>query len=187
MSSSNSSSSSIRNPYGNSSNTFYTSRKNNCEFEYLDVRCKCDLPAPCQEAWKEGTLDPGRRFFGCSQYKNPSKKCNFFVWADPPYSERAREVINVLKSKMQKKEDALNNVGVDVNFCERKMLVLHEEVCKLRRKNEEAEELLKKLMRANCILKKLLAVAVIFVFMFWLVIYDDCSCSFISVVGVVGC
>lgn len=69
MSSSRSSCSSVKNPYNNS-NSIMSRKKYNSDFEYRfsGIKCKCDLESPCQEAWKEGTMDPGIRFFGCSQY-----------------------------------------------------------------------------------------------------------------------
>lgn len=89
------------------------------------------------------------------------------MWADPSYPERAREVIRELKSKLKKKDDELHNARVDMNFSERKMLVLHEEVCMLRKKNEEAKAMLNQMKREKSSLKKWLAVAIVVVFMFW--------------------
>ncbi|WOH09698.1 hypothetical protein DCAR_0729156 [Daucus carota subsp. sativus] len=62
------------------------------DYRYGNMKCKCDIVSPLQEAWKETTQDPGRRFFGCQNYRDPMKKCNYFLWADPPYTDRAREV-----------------------------------------------------------------------------------------------
>lgn len=59
-------SSSVRNPYDYNLRSYKLVEQSSSDF---GVKCKCDLPAPCQEAWKEGTLDPGRRFFGCSQFR----------------------------------------------------------------------------------------------------------------------
>ncbi|KAL1803168.1 hypothetical protein ACET3Z_031815 [Daucus carota] len=139
MSDSKSSSSSVRNPFGTINNSFTTHKYFNSELEscYNGIKCRCDLLAPCQEAWREGTLDPGRRFFGCSQYKDASKKCNFFVWADPPYTERAREVVQHLKTKLRVKEDQLEKTMAELRFIEKKMVVLNEECMSLRKKNDE--------------------------------------------------
>ncbi|KAK1370412.1 GRF-type domain-containing protein [Heracleum sosnowskyi] len=129
MSSSQNSNLSVKNPYGSIGNSFKTKRENSSEFEYRfsGIKCKCDIESPCQEDWKEGTLDPGRRFFGCSRCKDPSKRCNFFLWVDPPYLERARDVIKGLKMKIMKKDEEIHKGVVEYNFVEKKMLVLHEQ------------------------------------------------------------
>ncbi|KAK1379509.1 GRF-type domain-containing protein [Heracleum sosnowskyi] len=151
MSTSRSSNSLINNSYDNSH--LFMSRKNyNSEFEY--IKCKCDLVAPCQEAWREGTLDSGRRFFGCSQFKDPSKRCNFFVWADPPYPERTREVIQYLKQKLRAKNEELERAMAELSFMEKKMLVLNEECVSLRCKNAEAEAVGKSYAEAGAMLQK---------------------------------
>ena len=81
MSDSKSSSSSVRNPFDTSNNSFMTHKHFNSELEYRynNIKCRCDLLAPFQEAWREGTLDSGRRFFGCSQYK-ACIICVYFFW-----------------------------------------------------------------------------------------------------------
>ncbi|KAK1363511.1 GRF-type domain-containing protein [Heracleum sosnowskyi] len=146
QSSSRNSSSSVRNPYGYRSNSNKQVKNTSSDFDYEfgGVKCKCDLPAPCQEAWKEGTLDPGRRFFGCSRFKDPKRRCNFFLWADPTYPERARDVIRELKFKLKMKDEELQSAKSEINFVERKMLVLNEEVDALRTKMKEASTMLKK-------------------------------------------
>lgn len=74
--------------------------------------------------------------------------------------------------KLKKNDNDLHNARVDINFSERKMLVLHEEVCVLRKKNEEAAPLMKKMEKKCAIMKKLLAVGIVVVFMFWLMNYE---------------
>ncbi|KAL1813535.1 hypothetical protein ACET3Z_023600 [Daucus carota] len=158
-SSSANSTSSVRNPYDYSS---YKLRKTSTSSsEFHGVKYKCDLPAPCQEAWREGTLDPGRRFFGCSQFKDPSKKCNFFLWADPSYPERVRDVIKELKLKLRRKDEELQICKADMSFIERKMTVLGEEVDLLRKQNLESSSLLEKMKKNCCIMKRFLVIAVV--------------------------
>ncbi|WOH00555.1 hypothetical protein DCAR_0519921 [Daucus carota subsp. sativus] len=143
-SSSRKTSSSIRNSYVSDV------KSGNSEHPFIGVKCKCDLPAPCQVAWKEGTLNPGRRFFGCSRYKDPNKKCDFFLWADPSFPDRARDVIKELKMKLKRKDDELCNAKLEMNFVERKMLVPNEEVTALRKKLEETSEVLKNREKEGC-------------------------------------
>lgn len=146
MTTSTNSSSSVRNFYKRSMerSTF------NHLTEYVGVKCNCNLPSPCQEAWKEGTLDPGRRFFGCSRYKDPRKKCNFFQWADPTYTERARDVIKELKLRLKRKDDEMHNAWM-----------LDEELGMLRNNHDEANNMLSKLEKENITLKRLLVCAIV--------------------------
>ena len=69
--------------------------------------------------------------------------------------------------KLRKKEDELHNARVDVNFMERKMLVVHEEMCCLREKNKEAMEMLKRMEKKAMICRRLFIVAVVII-VFWL-------------------
>ena len=137
MSQSRSSSSSVRN-------------KSQLQNEYRGVNCYCNLPAPCQEAWKQSTLDPGRRFLGCSNYRSPGRKCNFFLWVDESYTERARDVIKELKFKLQKKDDELQHYKV-----------WDEEVNALRNRNEEITSMLRKVEGEASKLQRLLFVVIV--------------------------
>ncbi|WOH04713.1 hypothetical protein DCAR_0624125 [Daucus carota subsp. sativus] len=111
-------SSSSSSPSVQNSMRSYGSNRNNSGFDcgYSHLKCKCDILAPLQEAWREGTMDPGRRFFGCSNYKDPTKKCNFFLWADPPYSDRARDIIHQLRFKMRVKDAELQKMKEELSF-----------------------------------------------------------------------
>lgn len=46
-------------------------------------------------SWSE--TNPGRRFFSCSKFRE--RGCGFFVWHDPQMCDRAKIVINDLKSE----------------------------------------------------------------------------------------
>ncbi|KAK1402002.1 hypothetical protein POM88_001607 [Heracleum sosnowskyi] len=48
------------------------------------------------------------------------KKCNFFLWADPPYTDRAREVIEALKAKLKSKDEELQRATIELRFVEKK-------------------------------------------------------------------
>ncbi|KAK1364690.1 hypothetical protein POM88_040251 [Heracleum sosnowskyi] len=65
------------------------------------------------------------------------KKCNFFLWADPPYTDRAREVVEALKAKLRAKDEELQRATIELHFVGKKMLVLNEECVSLRKKNDE--------------------------------------------------
>ena len=104
-------------------------------------------------------MDPGRRFFGCSNYKDPTKKCNFFLWADPPYSDRARDIIHQLRFKMRVKDAELQKMKEELSFVERKMLVLNEEYGVVRKKLDEAATM--KIQKAHLRTKKLLFIVIV--------------------------
>lgn len=53
----------------------------------------------------------------------------FFLWADPSYPDRARDVIHELKVKLRMRDAEVQKVKAELSFVERKMLVLNEE-CK---------------------------------------------------------
>lgn len=111
----------------------------------MGVRCKCGILAPCREAWKSETLDPRRRFYGCSRYNDPRLGCNFFKWAEPSYTERSREVINDLKMKIDKKCDELISLSDGLNIADKKIMMLKEELSLAEKKNKDLMDELTKL------------------------------------------
>ena len=82
------------------------------------------------------------------------KKCNFFVWADPPYTDRAREVIHGLKEKLKMKDVELQKLKEELSFVERKMLVIDEERVTVKKKMDEAATMVKE--KAHIRTKKML-------------------------------
>ncbi|KAL8145658.1 hypothetical protein AgCh_003704 [Apium graveolens] len=52
--------------------------------------------------------------------KDSRKKYNFFLWADPPYTDRAREVVQELKAKVRVKDDQLERAIAELRFVEKK-------------------------------------------------------------------
>lgn len=67
------------------------------------------------------------------------QKVQVFLWADPPYPERAREVINHLKEKIRGKDEELQRAMIELIFVEKKMLVLDVECMALRKRSYIAE------------------------------------------------
>ncbi|KAK1373721.1 GRF-type domain-containing protein [Heracleum sosnowskyi] len=143
----------------NSRSSIKGSRRLDPKFEY--VNCRCGISAPCWEAWRIGTLDPGRRFFGCSRYKDPNLSCNFFQWAEPPYTDRAREVIDELKRKLDVKSGEIQRVNEEFSFAEKKVILLNEELMISKKKNKEYEVLIVKMEKTIHWLKKLFVVVVL--------------------------
>ncbi|KAK1404175.1 GRF-type domain-containing protein [Heracleum sosnowskyi] len=106
------------------------------------VKCKCRILAPCWEAWKNGTHDPGRRFYGCSRYKDPHLRCNLFQWAEPQYTEIGREVIEDLRMKLSVKCDELLYLSDDLSLAEKEVSSFKEKLSVAEMKNKETVELL---------------------------------------------
>ncbi|CAI9268252.1 unnamed protein product [Lactuca saligna] len=46
------------------------------------VLCRCGVEASFSISWTD--KNSGRKFRGCTNYKDPSKYCKFFMWLDPP-------------------------------------------------------------------------------------------------------
>lgn len=90
--------------------------------------------------------------------------CNFFQWAEPTYTERAREVITDLNIKLGVKTQEMQNLAAKMNFEERKAIVLNEELMLAREKSKEVDDL-KLLIVKNgkqiCLLKKILMIAIV--------------------------
>ncbi|KAL4580896.1 hypothetical protein LXL04_017102 [Taraxacum kok-saghyz] len=47
-----------------------------------DLRYECDEPATFSISKTDE--NPGRKFRGCPNFKDKYKKCEFFLWLDPP-------------------------------------------------------------------------------------------------------
>lgn len=62
---------------------------------------------------------------------------------------------------LKRKDQQLQNVKADMNFLERKMLVLNEELARLQKKNEEASIMLKKRGNGGWTFKKMIVVFVV--------------------------
>ncbi|KAK3416585.1 hypothetical protein EUGRSUZ_H02341 [Eucalyptus grandis] len=62
-------------------------KKSELDDEYY---CYCGLPCLRRTSWTR--LNPGRRFHGCSKYREGSK-CQYFKWIDKKFYDRATEVI----------------------------------------------------------------------------------------------
>ncbi|KAL4572154.1 hypothetical protein LXL04_018923 [Taraxacum kok-saghyz] len=57
-----------------------------------DLRCDCDEPATFSISRTDE--NPGRSFRGCPNFKQKSKKYDFFMWLDPPLpNQRYKETM----------------------------------------------------------------------------------------------
>ena len=82
------------------------------------VLCFCGSKAPPKTAQTEN--NPGRRFYGCQNYKsNMQKQYSFFQWFDPPTCSGGKEFsIVMLKRlmKMQSRKDELERIVEDLQL-----------------------------------------------------------------------
>ncbi|XP_062173577.1 uncharacterized protein LOC133879042 [Alnus glutinosa] len=64
------------------------------------LTCKCGLRSPLRTSWT--TVNPGRRFFGCSMYDAQKKvgQCRFSVWFDKETCPRGKEVLPQLRNEL---------------------------------------------------------------------------------------
>ncbi|WOG86538.1 hypothetical protein DCAR_0205749 [Daucus carota subsp. sativus] len=68
--------------------------------------CSCGMDPVLRTSWTDA--NPGRRFWGCSQYvRNRSRGCNFHMWHDPAVGDRARNIIPGLLRRIQRLEDEI--------------------------------------------------------------------------------
>ncbi|KAK1387905.1 hypothetical protein POM88_016083 [Heracleum sosnowskyi] len=79
-----------------------------------------------------------------SRKKDPQLKCNFFEWAEPQYTERAREVIEDLKLKLSYKCDEILSLSDDLSIADKENMLLKEQLSVAERKNKETMEVLSK-------------------------------------------
>lgn len=90
----------------NNSNSYHGDRRLTRSIGMGVVNCKCGIEAGVWPAWKSGTKNPGRRFYGCSRFRD-IKSCNFFMWRDPEYTDRGREVIMELVDELSRKREEI--------------------------------------------------------------------------------
>ncbi|WOH01022.1 hypothetical protein DCAR_0520400 [Daucus carota subsp. sativus] len=68
--------------------------------------CSCGFSPVLRTSWTDA--NPGRRFWGCSQYvRNRSRDCNFHMWHDPAVGDRAKNIIPGLLRRIQRLEDEI--------------------------------------------------------------------------------
>ncbi|XP_060190922.1 uncharacterized protein LOC132620262 [Lycium barbarum] len=68
--------------------------------------CRCGFPAVVRISWSDD--NPGKRFWGCQNYKVKGRSsCKFFDWYEPPFLEQANGVIWGLLKKKNKYEQEL--------------------------------------------------------------------------------
>ena len=62
-------------------------------------QCHCGLRAPLQTTWKRPNA--GRRFYGCPNWSDRRRRCDFFQWEEGDWPDRAKMLIYTLKKENQ--------------------------------------------------------------------------------------
>ncbi|KAL4583187.1 hypothetical protein LXL04_007753 [Taraxacum kok-saghyz] len=69
-----------------------------------ELRCKCDEPATFSISITDE--NPGRKFRGCPNFKDKYKKCDFFLWLDPPLpNSHYKEIMCNLYRDLEREKD----------------------------------------------------------------------------------
>ena len=99
--------------------------------------------------------------------------CNFFQWAEPPFTERAREVIEELIVKLEAKTEEVENLIGEKNFNDRKAIVLNEALTSGKKQSKETEELKKLLLKKDKEIRFLRKSLLVVVFFILIVIFKN--------------
>ncbi|CAI0446072.1 unnamed protein product [Linum tenue] len=63
--------------------------------------CRCAVPAVLRTSWTDA--NPGRRFFGCANYRG-ANACNYFRWIDPPLKDNIKRLVLALHKRIREVE-----------------------------------------------------------------------------------
>ncbi|KAL5996653.1 hypothetical protein ACLOJK_007572 [Asimina triloba] len=78
----------------------------------LKHKCLCGLPTVILTS--NTIRNPGRRFFRCMHYQDPSRDCNFFRWVDEGRNSRSDGTTisgSDARSHIQKHEEIISDFG----------------------------------------------------------------------------
>ncbi|KAK1577794.1 hypothetical protein Q3G72_004815 [Acer saccharum] len=76
-------------------------RMNDLDLGDLYPNCLCGRRARLCTSWTNA--NPGRRFWGCSNFRG-DVNCGYFRWHDPPICERSKQIIPGLLRRIQELE-----------------------------------------------------------------------------------
>ncbi|CAI0429660.1 unnamed protein product [Linum tenue] len=68
--------------------------------------CRCVVPAVLRTSWTDA--NPGRRFFGCANYRGVNA-CNYFRWIDPPLEDNIKRLVLALHKRIREVERRNNH------------------------------------------------------------------------------
>ncbi|KAK5846707.1 hypothetical protein PVK06_003004 [Gossypium arboreum] len=96
-----------------------TSSRKEYAYDGPAVKCHCNKLAPRDTSWSD--LNPGRRFYGCSDFRDSG--CDFFKWYDGKMCDHATELLrqlrdserNLLKDNLAFRKNAMDLVAFDGN------------------------------------------------------------------------
>ncbi|KAL4379843.1 hypothetical protein GQ457_02G027580 [Hibiscus cannabinus] len=75
--------------------------------------CCCGVRSKLTTSWTHE--NPGRRFWGCENYQNGVRGCNFFFWYNPAVTERSKGVIvGLLKKIVAMEQERKNEIIVGI-------------------------------------------------------------------------
>ncbi|TYI39424.1 hypothetical protein ES332_A02G097500v1 [Gossypium tomentosum] len=109
--------------YGSKKKSSYanvvTSSRKEYAYDRPAVKCHCNKLAPRDTSWSD--LNPGRRFYGCSDFRDGG--CDFFKWYDGKKCDREIELLrqlrdserNLLKDNLALRKNAMDLVAFDGN------------------------------------------------------------------------
>ncbi|CAL1396134.1 unnamed protein product [Linum trigynum] len=63
--------------------------------------CRCAVPAVLRTSWTDA--NPGRRFFGCANYRG-ANACNYFRWIDPPLEDNIKRLVLAMHKRIREVE-----------------------------------------------------------------------------------
>ncbi|XP_052625947.1 uncharacterized protein At4g04775-like [Lactuca sativa] len=71
--------------------------------------CKCNEEAPMFTSWT--AKNPGRRFYGCPNYKDESMNCKYFMWIDDELTtQRYKDLLFNMHHDMKGMEDEIKEL-----------------------------------------------------------------------------
>ncbi|KAH1090039.1 hypothetical protein J1N35_017296 [Gossypium stocksii] len=96
-----------------------TSSRKEYAYDGPVVKCHCNKLAPRDISWSY--LNPGRRFYGCSDFRDGG--CDFFKWYDGKMCDRATQLLrqlrdserNLLKENLALRKNAMDLIAFDGN------------------------------------------------------------------------
>ncbi|KAL6636624.1 hypothetical protein ACP70R_024196 [Stipagrostis hirtigluma subsp. patula] len=82
--------------------------------------CKHGKPCTVETSW--GRHDPGRRFYRCPLFADPSKDCGFTQWLDSKFPENATKHMNCLLDSVETLEQQVANLQEELDEVRRRYL-----------------------------------------------------------------
>ncbi|KAB1215809.1 hypothetical protein CJ030_MR4G010917 [Morella rubra] len=123
----------------------------------LDVRPLCFCGISARARFSKTSLNPGRRFWSCSQYSAATrdKACSFFEWIDPPSQQQEDDETNsvlcqlkTMKKKlriMEERQNKTDELFLKQSYMEEKLKLYEEKLKSTEKMLKAMDEKLKRL------------------------------------------